>query len=148
MLCLNTGLRWGRITTTGCRTRTLSPCYMPRAMPGCDPFSSSPVSGLPPPPLPLLLLPPSGMFFYWQVGALDAIIAAHSGSSLSLSLPPLSLSFSGASAGSLTAVLAACGVEGRRAAEEAFRVSTEHGLWDRQAGGWVPTGWMRECENA
>ena len=93
--------------------------------------------------LPPSVAPPlsSGMFFYWQVGALDAITAAQGlfspPPSPSSSSPPSPFAFSGASAGSLTAVLAACGVKGRHAAEEAFRVSSEHGLWDRGTGGWV-----------
>lgn len=72
------------------------------------------------------------MFFYWQLGALDELARRYDLSGAH---------FHGASAGALSGTLAACRVDGREAAEAAFKISLDCKLWDNPtglAGVWGP----------
>lgn len=64
-----------------------------------------------------------GMFFYWMIGVVSV---------LQQQIDLTSAHMSGASAGALASVLAACGVDVRHAAEHAFQLSIDEKLWDRK----------------
>lgn len=63
------------------------------------------------------------MFFYWMIGVVNV---------LQDQIDMTTAHMSGASAGALASVLAACGVDMRRAAEHAFQLSIDEKLWDRK----------------
>jgi len=75
---------------------------------------------------PQLIFPGGGIFFYWQAGAVTHL--RESGYDLS------SVSMSGASAGALTATLAATGVDFLDATDLALQFAQEAGVWDRPLG--------------
>eukprot|EP00897_Mesotaenium_endlicherianum_P010023 jgi/Mesen1/9049/ME000057S08478 len=66
-----------------------------------------------------------GMFFYWQLGACASIAKRYDMSRLHMA---------GASAGALAATLAACQVDGQKAAKAAFQLSLDNHIWDRPGG--------------
>lgn len=89
---------------------------------------------------PLLAFPGGGMFFYWQIGAIE-VLSRHYDLSR--------MEFSGASAGALAATLAACEVDGRQAAQAAFQLSLDNRLWDRPTGlGGIWSSLVREWLHA
>ena len=66
-----------------------------------------------------------GIFFFWQVGASLALAER---------LPMSSLSFSGVSAGALSAVLCACDVDLLAAVDSAYKLSVDAGVYERKLG--------------
>jgi hypothetical protein len=77
-------------------------------------------------PPPHLVFPGGGIFFYWQAGAVTYL--RKGGYDLA------SVSFAGASAGALTATLAATGVDFGRATDLALSLAAEAGVWNRRGG--------------
>jgi hypothetical protein len=75
---------------------------------------------------PHLVFPGGGIFFYWQAGAVQYL--REQGYDLSR------VSFSGASAGALTATLTASNVDFYDATKLALDMSEEAGIWERRAG--------------
>jgi predicted acylesterase/phospholipase RssA len=73
-----------------------------------------------------LVFPGGGIFFYWQAGVVSYL--REQGYDLS------SCTFSGASAGALTATLASTGVDFYKATELALELAGEAGVWDRRGG--------------
>lgn len=73
-----------------------------------------------------LVFPGGGIYFYWQAGAVTYLRSA--GYDVSR------MSKTGASAGALTATLAACGVDYAFATERALALSEEANIWDRKEG--------------
>lgn len=81
---------------------------------------------LPSTPMPGILYPGSGIFFWWQAGATQALATKFDLSRAQ---------FAGASGGSLAATLAACGCDSGRAFDVAWRLTTDSGAWDKGAWG-------------
>lgn len=75
---------------------------------------------------PRLIFPGGGLFFYWQAGVISHL--QEEGYDLS------NAHLSGASAGALSATLAATGVDFYEATELALSLSEEAGVWDRPLG--------------
>lgn len=75
---------------------------------------------------PHLIFPGAGLFFYWQAGVVSYLRQA--GYDLSKT------TMSGASAGSITATLAATDVCFANATDAALRLGREAGVWDRPMG--------------
>eukprot|EP00577_Skeletonema_sp_RCC1716_P018057 CAMPEP_0113400006 /NCGR_PEP_ID=MMETSP0013_2-20120614/15875_1 /TAXON_ID=2843 ORGANISM="Skeletonema costatum, Strain 1716" /NCGR_SAMPLE_ID=MMETSP0013_2 /ASSEMBLY_ACC=CAM_ASM_000158 /LENGTH=253 /DNA_ID=CAMNT_0000285011 /DNA_START=120 /DNA_END=881 /DNA_ORIENTATION=+ /assembly_acc=CAM_ASM_000158 len=75
---------------------------------------------------PRLIFPGGGLFFYWQAGVISHL--QEEGYNLS------NAHLSGASAGALSATLAATGVDFYEATELALSLSEEAGVWDRPLG--------------
>ena len=75
---------------------------------------------------PRLIFPGGGLFFYWQAGVISYL--QEEGYNLS------NAHFSGASAGALSATLAATGVNFYQATELALNLAEEAGVWDRPLG--------------
>ena len=75
---------------------------------------------------PRLIFPGGGLFFYWQAGVISHL--QEGGYNLS------NAHLSGASAGALSATLAATGVDFYEATELALSLSEEAGVWDRPLG--------------
>lgn len=75
---------------------------------------------------PRLIFPGGGLFFYWQAGVISHL--KEEGYDLSKA------HLSGASAGALSATLAATGVDFYEATELALSLSEEAGVWDRPLG--------------
>ena len=75
---------------------------------------------------PHLIFPGGGIFFYWQAGVVS-YLREHD---YDLSR----CTFSGASAGALTATLAATNVDYYRATELALQLAADGGVWDRSEG--------------
>lgn len=73
-----------------------------------------------------LVFPGGGLFFYWQAGVVTYL--RENGYDLS------QVTLSGASAGALTATLAATNVDFYQATELALKLSQEAGVWDRKGG--------------
>ena len=95
---------------------------------------------------PLLVFPGGGIFFWWQAGVVRALQECY---------VMQDFDFAGASAGSLSAVFAACNVDMRDAFDLAFRLAQEHRVWDRPEGlagiwGNMIRRWLQELlpENA
>ena len=93
---------------------------------------------------PCIVFPGGGIYFWWQAGAVKA---------LQQSIEMDEYCYVGASAGSISAVFAACNVDMDEAFNSAARLADENGLWDRRegfAGIWGPLiGEERfECEGA
>ena len=95
---------------------------------------------------PLLVFPGGGIFFWWQAGVVRALQECY---------VMQDFDFAGASAGSLSAVFAACNVDMRDAFDLAFRLAQEHRVWDRPEGlagiwGNMIKRWLQELlpENA
>ena len=89
---------------------------------------------------PSIVFPGGGIYFWWQAGAVKA---------LQESCDLDEYSFSGASAGSLSAVFAASGVDMDDAYRSAHRLASENGIWERReglAGIWGPLihEWLSE----
>lgn len=102
-----------------------------------------PVSNLP----PHLIFPGAGIFFYWQAGVVTYLRQA--GYDLSR------CTMSGASAGSITATLAATDVCFATATDAALRIGRDAGVWERPMGlmgvwGSLIEQWLEELlpENA
>jgi predicted acylesterase/phospholipase RssA len=76
---------------------------------------------------PHVVFPGGGIFFYWQAGAVTYL--RENGYDLGGGV-----SFSGASAGALTATLTATGVDFERATDLALHLAAEAGVWDRTGG--------------
>lgn len=76
--------------------------------------------------MPHLIFPGAGLFFYWQAGVVSYLRQA--GYDLSKT------TMSGASAGSITATLAATDVCFSNATDAALRLGREAGVWDRPMG--------------
>lgn len=74
---------------------------------------------------PILCSPGAGIFFFWQLGALD-YLAEH----YNLDQIPMV----GASAGSLLSALTACGIRSPDIIRTAHRLALDHGVWDRSLG--------------
>jgi hypothetical protein len=74
---------------------------------------------------PSIVFPGGGIYFWWQAGAVKA---------LQESCDLDGYSFSGASAGSLSAVFAASGVDMDDAYQSAHRLASENGIWERREG--------------
>jgi hypothetical protein len=75
---------------------------------------------------PHLVFPGGGIFFYWQAGVVSYL--REQGYDLS------SCTFSGASAGALTATLASTGVDFYKATDLALELAGNAGVWDRRGG--------------
>ena len=75
---------------------------------------------------PHLVFPGGGIFFYWQAGVVSHL--REQGYDLS------SCTFSGASAGALTATLASTGVDFYKATDLALGLAGDAGVWDRKGG--------------
>jgi hypothetical protein len=75
---------------------------------------------------PRLIFPGGGLFFYWQAGVISYL--QEEGYNLSTA------HLSGASAGALSATLAATGVDFYEATELALSLSEKAGVWDRPLG--------------
>lgn len=75
---------------------------------------------------PRLIFPGGGLFFYWQAGVISHL--REEGYDLSHA------HLAGASAGALSATLAATGVDMYEATELALSLSEEAGVWDRPLG--------------
>lgn len=75
---------------------------------------------------PHVVFPGGGIFFYWQAGAVTYL--RENGYDLN------HVSFSGASAGALTATLTATGVDFERATDLALNLAAQAGVWDRKGG--------------
>jgi len=75
---------------------------------------------------PRLIFPGGGLFFYWQAGVISYL--QEEGYNLS------NAHLAGASAGALSATLAATGVDFYEATELALSLSEEAGVWDRPLG--------------
>jgi hypothetical protein len=75
---------------------------------------------------PHLVFPGGGIFFYWQAGVVSYL--REQGYDLS------SCTFSGASAGALTATLASTGVDFYKATDLALELAGDAGVWDRKGG--------------
>jgi hypothetical protein len=73
-----------------------------------------------------LIFPGGGIFFYWQAGVVSYL--REEGYDLS------SCSFSGASAGALTATLATAEVDFYEATDLALKLAADAGVWDRSKG--------------
>jgi hypothetical protein len=73
-----------------------------------------------------LVFPGGGIFFYWQAGVVCYL--REQGYDLS------ACTFSGASAGALTATLTTADVDFYEATELALKMSSEYGVWDRSGG--------------
>jgi hypothetical protein len=73
-----------------------------------------------------LIFPGGGIFFYWQAGVVTYL--REQGYDLH------SCSFSGASAGALTATLATGGVDFYEATDLALKLAADAGVWDRTGG--------------
>lgn len=80
----------------------------------------------PPESPPHLVFPGGGIFFYWQAGAVTYL--REQGYNLT------AVTAAGASAGALTATLAATGVDFYRATELALNMADQAGVWDRSGG--------------
>jgi len=99
------------------------------------------VPASPPAHAPGLAFPGGGIFFWWQAGAVTALSRRYR-----LGEMPCV----GASAGALTASLAACDVDMNEALDVAVRLAEERGLWTRGAWGlygiWGPMvhDWLDE----
>jgi predicted acylesterase/phospholipase RssA len=77
---------------------------------------------------PHVVFPGGGIFFYWQAGAVTYL--RENGYDLGGG----GVSFSGASAGALTATLTATGVDFERATDLALHLAADAGVWDRTGG--------------
>jgi len=75
---------------------------------------------------PYLLFPGGGLFFYWQAGVVEYMRKQK--------YDLTQVRFGGASAGALTATLAAADVDFYKATELALAMSDEAGIWDRKEG--------------
>lgn len=75
---------------------------------------------------PHLVFPGGGIFFYWQAGVVSYL--REQGYDLS------PCTFSGASAGALTATLASTGVDFYKATDLALELAGDAGVWDRRGG--------------
>jgi hypothetical protein len=73
-----------------------------------------------------IIFPGGGIFFYWQAGVVSYL--REEGYDLS------SCSFSGASAGALTATLATAEVDFYEATDLALKLAADAGVWDRSLG--------------
>jgi predicted acylesterase/phospholipase RssA len=73
-----------------------------------------------------VIFPGGGIFFYWQAGAVTFL--REKGYDLT------NVSFTGASAGALTATLAATGVDFEQATDLALSLAAQAGVWNRRAG--------------
>ncbi|WZN66770.1 patatin-like phospholipase [Chloropicon roscoffensis] len=71
---------------------------------------------------PVIALPGGGIYFYWNAGVLAYLAERYELEGCELV---------GASAGALSVVLVACGVDFRKATEVAYRLAEENGLYDR-----------------
>ena len=71
---------------------------------------------------PVIALPGGGIYFYWNAGVLTYLAERYELEGCELV---------GASAGALSVVLVACGVDFRKATEVAYRLAEENGLYDR-----------------
>merc|ERR1719353_2382591 len=71
---------------------------------------------------PVIALPGGGIYFYWNAGVLAYLAERYELEGCELV---------GASAGALSVVLVACGVDLRKATEVAYRLAEENGLYDR-----------------
>lgn len=78
------------------------------------------------PPVPHLVFPGGGIFFYWQAGVVTYM--REQGYNLTASTA------TGASAGALTATLAKTNVDFARATELALTMAEDAGLWNRKEG--------------
>jgi hypothetical protein len=74
---------------------------------------------------PVIVFPGGGIYFWWQAGAVKALQEC---------CDLDKCDFAGASAGSLSAVFAACGVNMNDAYALALRLAQEHGVWERREG--------------
>lgn len=70
---------------------------------------------------PQLCFPGGGMFFYWQIGAVQSLVRHYDLANVDMT---------GASAGALAACLATCQVDCRKAAEAAFQLSVDNKVWE------------------
>jgi hypothetical protein len=82
----------------------------------------------------------SGIYFWWQLGAMDYLARRYD-----LTRVPQA----GASGGALLAALARCGVDAEAITESAYRLSLEHGVWERPLGlvgvwGRIIEAWLDE----
>jgi hypothetical protein len=98
---------------------------------------------------PHLVFPGGGIFFYWQAGVVSYLRESDQGYNLTR------VTAAGASAGALTATLAATGVDFYQATELALDMADQAGVWDRSGGLqgiWGPMieDWLNELlpENA
>ena len=83
-------------------------------------------------PKPSIVFPGGGIYFWWQAGAVKA---------MQESIDLDEYHFAGASAGSISAVFAACNVDMDEAFSLTVRLAGEAGLWERReglAGIWGP----------
>ncbi len=67
----------------------------------------------------------SGLYFFWQLGAMKYLSEQYD-----LTAVPMT----GASGGSLAAVLGACGVPADRVLQRAYELSLEYDIWERPMG--------------
>jgi hypothetical protein len=74
---------------------------------------------------PSIVFPGGGIYFWWQAGALKA---------LQETCDLDEYEFAGASAGSLSAVFAACNVDMDEVYRSAHRLASENGIWERREG--------------
>ena len=74
----------------------------------------------------LIAFPGGGLYFWWQAGYVQFLQQTPKCFENSL--------LSGASAGSLTAVLAACGVDMDQAYESAYKICEERNVWTQPLG--------------
>ena len=74
---------------------------------------------------PSIIFPGGGIYFWWQAGALKA---------LQETCDLDEYHFAGASAGSLSAVFAACNVDMDEVYRSAHRLAAENGIWERREG--------------
>lgn len=82
----------------------------------------------------------SGIYFWWQLGAVQYLMQH-----FQLSKVPMV----GASGGGLAAMLATCEVDPEEVMESAYKLSKEHGIWERPLGlmgtwGYVIEQWLHE----
>jgi hypothetical protein len=75
---------------------------------------------------PHIVFPGGGIFFYWQAGVVSYLREQNYNLSC--------CTFSGASAGALTATLTSTGVDFYKATDRALELAADAGVWDRKGG--------------
>jgi hypothetical protein len=89
-----------------------------------------------------IIFPGGGIFFWWQAGVVKALQEKYD-------LSKRDIIMSGASAGSISCVLAACNVDMDKAMSSALRISDTAGIFTRRRGlagiwGGLIEGWLHE----